>query len=57
MHYSSEKAGEFFAKLYGKPNFTVLDVGGADYNGSIKAFYANLSYAVYLFRYKPRTRD
>jgi len=43
MHYSSQKAGEFFAKVYGKPNLTVLDVGGADRNGSIKAFYAELN--------------
>lgn len=39
MHYTSSHSGKYFAETYGKPNFTVVDIGGSNVNGSLKDFF------------------
>ncbi len=36
MHISAMVSGDGFAKVYGKPGFTVVDIGGQDVNGSLR---------------------
>ncbi len=36
MHISAMASGDGFAEVYGKPGFTVVDVGGQDVNGSLR---------------------
>ena len=42
MHYTSKKAGEYFADLYGKDNYVVVDIGGADGHSTFRKYYTNL---------------
>jgi SAM-dependent methyltransferase len=39
MHYTSLHAGKYFAETYGKPGYTVVDIGGSDLNGSLRNFF------------------
>jgi hypothetical protein len=42
MHYTALISGSLFAKLYGKNNQIVVDIGGKNVNGSIRQYFENL---------------
>jgi SAM-dependent methyltransferase len=39
MHDTASYAGSKFAEAYGKENFTVVDIGGLNVNGSLREFF------------------
>jgi len=41
MHFTAIKSGESFADAYGEKNFTVLDIGGRNVNGSLRLYFEN----------------
>jgi SAM-dependent methyltransferase len=41
MHDTAFSSGDYFAEIYGKPGFTVIDIGGADVNGSLRKCFEN----------------
>jgi hypothetical protein len=42
MHYNALKSGESFAEMYGGLNKIVVDIGGLDVNGSLRAICESL---------------
>uniref|UniRef100_A0A6C0HE45 Methyltransferase type 11 domain-containing protein n=1 Tax=viral metagenome TaxID=1070528 RepID=A0A6C0HE45_9ZZZZ len=42
MHDTALASGNFFAELYGQKNYTVLDIGGKDVNGTLRKFFEKL---------------
>jgi SAM-dependent methyltransferase len=42
MHDTALKSGELFAELYGSLNKLVLDIGGKNWNGSLRDFFEKL---------------
>jgi SAM-dependent methyltransferase len=42
MHDTASKCGDLFAQLYGGLNKVVVDIGGKDFNGSLKVFFEKL---------------
>jgi len=42
MHDTALYSGKYFAELYGKKNYTVLDIGGKDVNGTLRQFFESL---------------
>jgi len=42
MHDTALLAGKFFAKIYGKQSYTVVDIGGLNVNGSLRSFFEEL---------------
>jgi SAM-dependent methyltransferase len=39
MHISAMASGDGFAVVYGKPGFTVIDIGGQNVNGSLRSCF------------------
>jgi SAM-dependent methyltransferase len=39
MHISAMASGDGFAKVYGAPGQTVVDIGGQDVNGSLRSYF------------------
>jgi SAM-dependent methyltransferase len=42
MHFTSLKSGQAFSESYGIKNGIVVDIGGRNVNGSLRAFFENL---------------
>jgi SAM-dependent methyltransferase len=43
MHDTALIVGKYFAQIYGKENFKVIDLGGLNVNGSLKPFFTELN--------------
>jgi hypothetical protein len=41
MHETALISGKSFAETYGKKNYTVVDIGGLDINGSLRKYFKN----------------
>jgi len=42
MHPTAQFSGKSFAQIYGKSDFTVIDLGGLNINGSLRRYFENL---------------